>query len=114
MEWIKNVTPELIGKFANRINYTNTLKFSPYGKIVGIEEKGNKLIIAPILSMIQVTKDNTVITPEAVHCVDELGQEFAITYDESNCFTLRWPKSSLNAIGVIIEDVPHKQVCFNC
>lgn len=100
------VTPELIGKYINRVLYTDVY---PVGKIIGIKGKTG-VVIQPVEASENKVKMKWTVGGFAGNCYNQDEQEYDF-YEVGEPFTMRLSKGALRGFG--ISDKPRKYYDFN-
>ena len=102
------VTSELIGKYINRVLWTDV---DPVGKIIGIKGK-TKVIIQPIQAGQNKVKMQYIPGGFAGHCFNQSEQEYDFQ-ESGKPFETSISKSSLRSNRWSIDNQPRKYYDYN-
>jgi hypothetical protein len=102
------VTEELIGKYLNRVLWSDV---NPVGKIVGIKGK-TKVIVQPVVAGPNKAKMEYVTGGFAGHCVNQNDQHYDFI-EEGNTFEMSLSNASMKKSFICIHDHPHKRYDYN-
>ena len=102
------VTSELIGKYINRVLFSDV---DPVGKIIGIKGK-TKVIVQPIYTSENKTKMKWVEGGFAGHCVNQWNQEYDF-FEEGEPFEVTLSNTGLKRRFWSIGDTPRKFYDYN-
>jgi len=102
------VTNELIGKYINRVLYSDV---DPVGKIVGIKGK-TKILIQPVEASENKAKMEYVPGGFAGHCTNMYDQHYDF-YEEGEVFEATLSKTAMRKRFWAINDHPRKFYDYN-
>ena len=102
------VTNELVGKYINRVLFSDV---DPVGKIVGIKGK-TKVLIQPVYASENKTKMEYVPGGFAGHCTNMYNQSYEF-YEADEVFEATLSKSGMKNRFWVIGDNPRKFYDYN-